>query len=150
MEDRIAIAQEERERERERREKALTGLRALLDWFETHPDAPIPYQLDASTWHCRLNKDDLPRLRDIGDFEKRFNDTDGDFEAVVHVGKARIIYYTHRDNICIPRVVGKRTVPAEVVPESVIPEHEEDIIEWECKESVLSLIRDQESENSNA
>ena len=151
MQDEAIVVSILKEREAKEREEALDRLRALLDWFEAHPNAPIPFQL-RSSWplHCRLNKEDLPRLRDIGDFKKQFNAIDGDFEAIVNIQGVKLIYYTQRDNVCTPRVVGKRIVPEETVPEQVIPEHEEDIVEWDCGEPVLSLIGDigdKESEN---
>jgi hypothetical protein len=67
---------------------------------------------------------------------------DSDFNLVVEVpmpigGTATIRYYADREAVCKKKVVGTKTIPARVVPE-----REEEIVEWEC-EPISLLARSQ-------
>ena len=115
-------------------------LRALADWFEVHPDAPLPYSLaEGSKFFCGLSwdKDEAKQqLRSLGSFEKEYQDND--FHANVNVAGFTIVYYASRDNVCTKRVVGTREVPREVIPshytpEKIIEAHSEEVVEWDCR-----------------
>lgn len=43
--------------------------------------------------------------------------------------------WVHKEVVCTRRVVGERTVPELIIPaspERVVPEHKEEIVEWDC------------------
>ena len=110
----------------------IERLRALADWFEAHPDAMIPYNLkEGSSFYIPIN--DKAALKHIGSFKKEW--CGSDLHAVVTVGDLRLIYFINRNQVCTPRVVGKRQVPETIIegtPTRIISAHEEDIIEWDC------------------
>jgi hypothetical protein len=75
----------------------------------------------------------------IGTFEKDRNEYSTGAIAKLSAG-ARVSVHTARQNVCKKIVVGTRVVPA--TEERVIeaePEHEEEIVEWECPESFVAL-----------
>jgi len=53
----------------------------------------------------------------------------------------KISVITSRENVCRKVVVGKRVVPATERIVEEIPEHEEEIVEWECPESFIALAK---------
>jgi hypothetical protein len=114
-------------------------LRQLADWFDKHPEVPVPSGLkaDSCSYYCYLYaeefKEALPKL---GAFKKVYNEYD--FEAVIEVAGFKIAYYTSRENVCTKKVVSKKFVPEVVVPQRIIAAHEEDVIEWECGDSLLA------------
>ena len=75
----------------------------------------------------------------IGTFKK---DGDSWYTRVTHTLEhgATVSISAKRDTVCKKLVVGKKIVPS--APERIIPampEHEEDIVEWECPESFLAM-----------
>jgi hypothetical protein len=113
-------------------------LRALANWFDEHPEAPVPYDLRKnSTFRSYTYNDRIKDvIRNIGAFRKVY---DGDyFNAIVDVADVHIEYYTSRSNVCTRRVVGTKYVPEQVIPEHVIEAHEEEVVEWDCREPLLA------------
>ena len=120
-------------------------LRALADWFEKHPNAPLPYELrEGNKFIVAVEKNSLKEvIQNIGSFEKVYDDSF--LNMIVKVADFKIEYYTNRGNICTQKVVAKKLVPETVepsyyVPEKIIPAHEEDVIEWECPEALLEAL----------
>lgn len=116
------------------------SLRELADWYESHPDMPVPYELDQPMFvflYGRSAEEVKAILRTLGSFEKHFNEpSDGDFEAWKRIGGLTLKFHTKRDAVCTARVVGKRLVPEVVVParkRTVEPAHEVDVVEWDCE-----------------
>ncbi len=124
------------------RVKIIANLRKVADWFEDHPKAVIPYSLRGGLFMARLSDEPTERaeeLRALGSFTKVF-DNDGDFRATVMIGPIKLQWYTQRENVCTKRVVGTKIVPERYVEGTasyVEPEHEEEIVEWDCS-SVLA------------
>jgi hypothetical protein len=109
------------------KESRLKQVRSLLDWFEKHnvvlPDT-IYFQNNcyANVWvtdtdgghvvkACLLDKIKVEKIYDESSFTLRF--------------------YVENSHVRFSRVVGTRTVPA-----ITYPEHVENVIEWECKDSI--------------
>ena len=125
-------------------------LRALADYYEVHPNAPLPYEFKSGNkFIVVLTKFEFAKqIKNIGSFEKVYDDSFLNLQ--VKVADYIIEYYTQRENVCERKVVGKKLVAAEVVPaiftpEKFIPEHEEDIIEWDCPEALLETLAEKES-----
>lgn len=116
-------------------------LRALADWFEAHPEVPQSVSYSGVWAHTCVT--DTEVFKHIGSFKKEMDDNY--FYAHLMVGDVNLRLMCPRTQVCTPKVVGKKRV-AEVVipaiPERLIPEHEEDIIEWDCS-SVLAPEQDE-------
>lgn len=124
--------------------RRVTILRALADWLEQHPGADLHVVSARDRCYSKLwapTKEELAeQVRALGTVTKRpcpYNDND--YEFVVDVTEDyQIIFYTEREKVCKRIVVGKRQVPQEIVPGRIVEAHEEDIVEWECGESILA------------
>jgi hypothetical protein len=86
------------------------------------------------------NKNDFGLIASaMGSFKKESN---GDYigaKKILPAG-AYITLDANKNNTCTKKVVGTKIVPfkeAELVP--AVPEHEEEIVEWECPESFVAL-----------
>jgi hypothetical protein len=121
-------------------ERCADNLRALATWFDKHPDAPVPFGLsDSVKFICHLSYGKEARdkeIRSIGTFEKNFDNNYMNLR--VTVGDYTLEYYTPRASVCTPKITGTRHVEEKVIPATVIPAHEENIIEWDCPDSILS------------
>jgi hypothetical protein len=123
-------------------EQLVETLRAMADFYEAHPLAPGPMDMQYGWMNCYLPADIAKEvLRSVGSFKKEYED---DFmRAKVKCGHLDLQFSVRREGICERKVVGTRlipaqTVPAEIIPERFIPEHEEEIVEWDCKEPILA------------
>ena len=119
-------------------EQIVTTLRAMADFYEAHPTAPIPFDLQYGWMHAYLPSGDEMKefLRSLGSFKKVFEDDY--FRAEVQVGEIALQFSTKRDNVCVRKVVGTKLVAEQVIPSSyteerIIPAHEEEIVEWDCE-----------------
>ena len=119
-----------------KQQKLSHGLRQLAEWYDKHPDAPIPY--DATTITVFGFSAKPEEVRAIGSAKKEWGESI--FRLTVELPNATIRFIACRSDVCTRKVVGTRTVPEKVVKATeaeIIPEHEEDIVEWECHESLL-------------
>lgn len=131
------------------------SLRQLADWYEDHPDLPLPYELEQPLFvflYDLSNEEILRVLGKIGSFKKVFDEPDvGDFQALKTIGSFTLKFHTSRDKVCTPRVVGKRTIPETRIPaepEQIISAREEDVVEWDCH-PVLGKVAIQKAGVSN-
>lgn len=119
-------------------EELVSGYRALADWYEAHPDAPMPYEPGATVLSFdREDADEARRIaKMLGTFEK-----DGDdkfFRLSKAFGGVKLEFVFYRDRVCQPRVVGTKTVmvpaaaPPIVPPDTPMVEKQIDIVEWDC------------------
>lgn len=121
-------------------EELVEFLRLLADFYEEHPDVPAPMDLTYGFLGVYLPDSKAKEiLAGLGSFEKVIQNGDyGDyFIAKKKLGCMTLNFKVRRESVCTPKVVGKRTIPAHIVPakfepEQIVPEREEDIIEWEC------------------
>ena len=107
------------------------GLRAIADFVETHPELHLP-----NDELCCFSMDEKAQaaavLLALKPCKKNYGETV--FYITREFGPVTLKYYFNRNSVCTPRVVGKKIVPAE--PMKIIdarPEHEVDIIEWDCE-----------------
>lgn len=117
-------------------QKYSAGLRELADWYDAHPEAPAPYRVIPSVWFQATPE----QMRAIGEGEKDYSQ-DNLFQFIVTGEHFKLEFYTSRARVCEKKVVGYREIPERVLPatpETVIPASREEIVEWECKESLLA------------
>lgn len=98
-------------------------LRLMADFYERHPDFP-PMKLGLV--YCAAREEFICIARECGYADKTFSDSYAYLEVEL-TGDCKIKFFTDRDQVCERRVIGKKLVPAQIYPE-----HEEDIIEWDC------------------
>jgi hypothetical protein len=111
------------------------ALRQIADWYEVHPDAPMPsggyqnlsiYDFDATP----------EQIRAIGAAKKEYSGSL--FYYVVESENFTIKFIANRADVCTQKVVGFREIPEQFVEAHVIPAKREEIVEWECRESLLA------------
>ena len=111
----------------------VAGLRALADWYETHPEQPMP----CVELHVFVTtKNDLLRAaRALQTAHKRASGkwywVERDFG-----GGVRLEFNIERAQVCTRRVVGTTLVPAR--PETTV-----EIEEWDCGTLAEELERSQ-------
>ena len=124
-------------REQTPQEKAVTYFTALAKYYATHPDAPVPYLPQTEyIWISGTPEE----YKAIGAGEKEYSDNNFFFTVELIPDVLTLKYATNRENVCAKRVVGTRIVPEHILqgtPIQIIAEHTEEIIEWDCPESLL-------------
>lgn len=120
-----------------------SGLSALLDWSEAHPE--IPLQQCGLTWVVadyeapHLTHDEIVRaIADgsrIGDIAKSTHSLtdDRDIFTVTRKfgGAVELQHHANRDDVCERVVTGTRTV-TKPDPAAPLVEVEEEVVEWRC------------------
>ena len=128
----------------ERHAEYASALRKLADWVETHPKLELPTSsIDGHTLNTR--REAAQALMELKPCKKIY--TENMFFLEKDFGGVKLRYSFYREAICKKKVVGKRIIealtrPAQLIPAEHIPEHEEDIVEWECGESLAALAGD--------
>lgn len=116
----------------------------LATWYAVHSEAPVPSSmivghdkiLDISVSSFEAKQE---QIRAIGPGEKKYDDKF--FRYIVKGDGFKLDFFEYRDKVCVRKVVGTKTIPAKVIPATaaqVIPEREEEIVEWECPGSLLA------------
>ena len=118
-------------------EKAVAYFTALSKYYATHPDAPVPHLPQTEyIWISGTPEE----YKAIGAGEKEYSDNNFFFTVELIPDVLTLKFATNRENVCTKRVVGTRIVPEcilSVIPSQLITEHTEEIIEWDCPESLL-------------
>jgi len=116
------------------------GLRELADWIEAHPERPRPSGT-LTVYSLNSREEAAACLQALGTCKKEY--TEDNFYLSREFGPIKLTFMFYRSAICSRRVVGQKQVgtqviPASITPETIIPAHTEDIIEWDCGESLLA------------
>jgi len=112
-----------------------TQLRAIAKLYEENPSLP---QFSNNFTVYGQNKESLAKIAMIiGTCKKDYSDSF--FKLQKEFGEISLSFLGWREDICKRKVVGKRLVVKDVEQERVYKteEVEEDIIEWECPDSLL-------------
>jgi hypothetical protein len=129
--------EENQVREQTPQEKAVAYFTALSKYYATHPDAPAPYLAQTEyVWISGTPEE----YKAVGAGEKEYSDNNFFFTVELIPDVLTLKFATNRENVCTKRVVGTRTVPEHIqpgIPSQLIAEHTEEIIEWDCPESLL-------------
>jgi len=103
-------------------------LREVADWYEAHPEAPLPHQeaFDVRLYGVHSKEDAANLIRLFGTCAK---DWSASFLCVVKLlpSGAKITGVFDRSRVCTRKVVGTR-----IVPKQVTAEHIQEIVEWNC------------------
>ena len=103
------------------------GLRQIADWYEAHPEIPVPH-LDSVDVYTVHDRDDLQRVaRALGSCEKGSASAESLFVLKRRFGALWLQFYWNRAQVCTQRVIGVKEVA-----EQVIPAHTYEIVEWDC------------------
>ena len=114
------------------------ALRKLARWYEEHPDIPRPS--DPALCVYAIDHVDITFLaRTLGTFTKEVTASGGLYMIARDFGGVVLRFVYNRDTVCTKRVVGTRTVPA-TPAQPACPEHEEEIVEWDCPHSLLGEV----------
>lgn len=112
------------------------ALRAVADFYEGHEEIPLP-GTSMQNSSCDLDNKHTYALvaKALGSFEKNYSDQ---FITISkNIGGINLQFTAYRHVVCERVVVGTKTVPAQVIPERFVEEHDEEIVEWKCG-SILS------------
>ena len=117
------------------------GLRELADWIEAHPTITLPSSI-ISCYTVNEREEASEILAALKPCKKYYNNEF--FNINRDFGPITLNFIFYRNRVCVAKVVGKKIVPevrepAKVIeiPERITPEHEVDIIEWDCSEPLL-------------
>jgi len=117
------------------------GLRQLADWIEAHPEQPRP-DAELSVYALNTKQEAAACLRALTPCKKEYRDEL--FQLSRMFGPLNLKFIFYRNAVCTRKVVGTKEVgveviPSRVIPEQIIPAHTEEIVEWECGESLLAI-----------
>lgn len=123
------------------RNHQLASLRLLIGMWEKNPTLPIPYGCRDTEMiaYCWSESEQKEAALALGPFSKVY--TDDYYDLVHNVGVITYIVRTNRETSCEATVVGTRTVTKRVCVTPAVYEEqevEEDVIEWDCSQSLLS------------
>ena len=106
------------------------GLRAIADWYEAHPDIPVPHTDEVGIYGVKETKEEAARIAEaLKPCQKAW---DGEFFRLKREFDGLILSFVFmRSAVCTARVVGHRVIPAE-------PEHVVEVVEWDCPDSLLA------------
>ena len=107
------------------------GLRQVADWLEAHPDIDMPSN-EIGCFSMNTKEQAARVLMALKPCNKVYGDSL--FSITRQFGPIILRYYFNRNQVCTPRVVGTKVVPAR--PERLIeatPEHVVEVIEWDCE-----------------
>ena len=118
------------------RNQMIQGMRDCADWLEAHPDV----QVYSGEIRCLPDgREEFAALaRAMGTAEKYFS-----YEFAYlgkYFGPFKVEGFDYRKNVCERKVVGTKIIPArDAYVITASPEHEVEIVEWECG-SVLETL----------
>ncbi len=111
------------------RQDFINGLRQLADIYEQKPWLEVPYI--PTMWIFTHDADTfIQQIAAFGSGAKKYVGEDIEFIPNVLLD---LKVNCKREQICERKVIGKKRVPEKHIPAQVIPEHEEEIVEWECR-----------------
>lgn len=131
----------------------VQGLRELADFYEAHPEVPLPiyssnFTIFAKTYNFAEKQEAkavvIAAARAFGHAEKTYTQTGFELKKEFS-GGINLTVHSEREVVCTPVVVGKETIPGRVepaIPERYIPERVVDKIEWKC-DSLLAPTQEQ-------
>jgi hypothetical protein len=117
-------------------EQYADSLRAIADWYEAHPEIPLPGDDTLTNYAVCTREHAESLIRGLGNCKKDYDETS--FTISRRFGVLNVRFYFSRSEVCKKVVVGSRIEPEQIVPARVIPAHTVDVVEWECM-PVMSL-----------
>ena len=117
------------------------ALRQIADFYDKHPEVPLPDLVSMPIYTVNTPEEIAPIARAFGTSFKEYNSTF--FKLTKQFGVIKLEVVAYRDQVCVKRVVGTKKVKKQVLAEYQPPanyvekEVEEEIVEWDCPESIL-------------
>lgn len=115
------------------REQSLADARAALDWLESHPDVPLPYEISyghLGIFALNTKEEARTMARAMGSFDKAFDD---DYVSLTKTfGSVKVRAVFNRRDVCERVVIGVEEIPETVIPERVEPARKVEKVEWRC------------------
>jgi hypothetical protein len=120
-------------RETSERQEAITGLRALADFLDAHPDAKLPHNVQAM--ECHDSAEALAdRVRALGGHWDKT--TDGSYLELNRSFGPRVTYqlFAARAKVCERIVTGTEEVEVKEYPavEPIVRTETREVVEWRC------------------
>ena len=115
--------------DQEKRDDYCRGLRAIANFLEENPKAPVP-TTQALGFYTSSKEAVADAARAPGKWKKDY--TSWSFVLSQEFHGITLSYQCDRATVCERKVVGTRTVPS-----AYYAEHQEDVVEWECKDALL-------------
>ena len=125
------------------RQDRIDAARKLLDWLEARPDVPLPFELGCGLASFNIyvyghtaQRDMADIVRTGGAWHKRIL---GDrFEMMQLFGhEISLTISADQKDICTRVVTERKVIPAHTIPARDIPEAVEEVVEWNCPDSLL-------------
>jgi len=110
------------------------GLRAIADWYEAHPDIPVPHTSEIGVYGVEETREEAARIA-LALAPCRKEHDEGAFRLARDFDGLTLKFVFARSAVCARRVVGYRVIPA--WPERVV-----EVVEWDCEPSVLAEVED--------
>lgn len=110
----------------------VEGLRRVADWYEEHPDCPLPKGYSDGVFSNYVNtKDEVVEAKD------RFGvvAVEADeyyFSVFKSFGNFQMKVFASRSTVCKRKVVGTKKVWKKEATQWTEKEVEEEIVEWDC------------------
>lgn len=103
------------------------GLRLIADWYEAHPDMPIPYTGEICVFGVKETREEAARIAEAlkpcrKEWAESFLKITRDFGGVT------LKFVFNREAVCTRRVVRHKEIPAEFSPARVV-----EIVTWDCE-----------------
>ena len=121
------------------REDFIEGLRDLADFYEERALLPVPTHIATFSLPYCNSKEELVQMALL--FKPCEKDFTGSFKRINRkFGPLTLQAAAWRGDVCERVVTGTRTVAEQITPAQeveIVPEHEEDIVEWKCPDSLL-------------
>jgi len=111
-------------------QKISDSLRAVADFYDTHPDFPVCDDLDIWAFVYEGPKVFHKAAADMGTFIKDISGAN--YTLIKSFGVCHLRLSTARDAVCTRRVIGKKTIPAYHRAEQVV-----DDVVYDCPEYIL-------------
>jgi hypothetical protein len=109
----------------------INALRRIADVYQVNPDLEAPAYIPASWVFAATPEAFIRYVRAFGGGGKEFKGEDLEFTPEYCGDIIKI--NCKREQICERKVVGSRHVPEKIIPAQIVPAHEEEIVEWDCK-----------------
>lgn len=113
----------------------INGIRAMLDWLESHEEVPIPNGFEDIQIYPDGKENLLKVARAMGSFKKSSDESF--FHVTKDFGSIKVRASEWRNQVCTRKQVGIRKIEERVPTAYEIQEKEVPVYEYECPETLL-------------
>jgi hypothetical protein len=124
-----AIRPDDKPKSQTKRELYTAGLRQLANWYDAHPEIPLP-GLEHTNYTVDSKEHAAALAKALGTFEKQYSEWS--LTVVKMFGNIEARFVFTREQVCTKKVVGVETIPAKFIEAYTIEAQTKEIVEWEC------------------